>query len=61
MVVQAANMALRREALALPDGLRGSGAQAHFEVAMCLWARKRDWRIVYDPAIVVDHYRGAAV
>ncbi len=58
MVLQAVNMAFRREALALPHGLRGSGAQAHFEVAMCLWARRRGWRLVYDPAIVVDHFRG---
>jgi GT2 family glycosyltransferase len=58
MVLQGANMAFRRQALALPESLRGSGAQAHFEVATCLWARKRGWRLVYDPSVVVDHYRG---
>lgn len=47
--------AYRREALALPRALRGEGAQAHFEVALCLWARKHGWRLVYDPSIVVDH------
>jgi GT2 family glycosyltransferase len=57
-VLQAANMAFRREALALPLSLRGSGAQAHFEVATCLWARKRGWRLVYDPSVIVDHFRG---
>ena len=58
MVLQGANMAFRRHAFALPESLRGSGAQAHFEVATCLWARKRGWRLVYDPSVVVDHYRG---
>jgi GT2 family glycosyltransferase len=58
MVLQGGNMAFRREALALPGSLRGSGAQAHFEVATCLWARKRGWRLIYDPSAVIDHYRG---
>lgn len=58
MVLQGVNMAFRREALALPESLRGSGAQAHFEVAACLWARKRGWRLVYDPTAIVDHFRG---
>jgi glycosyltransferase involved in cell wall biosynthesis len=57
-VLKAVNMAFRREALALPRTLRGSGAQVHFEVATGLWARQRGWRLVYDPAIVVDHYPG---
>ena len=48
--------AYRREALALPAGLRGEGAQVHFEVALCLWARNHGWRLVYDPSIVVDHH-----
>jgi GT2 family glycosyltransferase len=55
-LLKGANMAFRRAALAIPEGLRGSGAQVHQEVSMCLWARKRGWKIVYDPAIVVDHY-----
>jgi glycosyltransferase involved in cell wall biosynthesis len=58
MVLKGANMAFRREAIALPEGLRGSGAQVHFEVAMCLWARARNWRLVYDPSALVDHYIG---
>lgn len=57
-VLKAVNMAFRREALALPRRLRGRGAQVHFEVATGLWARQRGWRLVYDPAIVVDHYPG---
>ncbi len=58
MVLKAVNMAFRREALRLPAGLRGEGAQAHFEVATCLWARRRGWRLLYDPQLVVDHYPG---
>lgn len=56
-VVKGCNSAFRREALAVPKSLRGLGAQAHHEVATCLWAGARGWRIVYDPAIVVDHFR----
>lgn len=59
MVLKAVNMAFRREALALPRTLRGTGAQVHFEVAVAGWARARGWRLVYDPQIIVDHYPGA--
>jgi len=41
----------------LPRGLRGTGAQSHFEVGLSLWARKQGWRLVYDPSIVIDHFR----
>jgi GT2 family glycosyltransferase len=57
-VLKAANMVFRRPALALPDGLRGAGAQVHFEVATSLWAIDRGWRLVYDPTLVVDHLAG---
>jgi GT2 family glycosyltransferase len=57
-VLKAANMVFRRPALALPDGLRGAGAQVHFEVATSLWAIDQGWRLVYDPALVVDHLAG---
>lgn len=56
MLLKGANMAFRRAALAIPEGLRGQGAQVHQEVSMCLWARKQGWKLVYDPAIIVDHY-----
>jgi glycosyltransferase involved in cell wall biosynthesis/GT2 family glycosyltransferase len=57
-VLKAVNMAFRREALVFPSGLRGRGAQVNFEVAMCLAARSRGWRVLFDPAIAVDHYPG---
>ena len=55
MVLKAAGMAFRRVALALPTGLRGAGAQAHFEVGMSLSALRRGWELIYDPTAVVDH------
>jgi glycosyltransferase involved in cell wall biosynthesis len=57
-VAKAVNMAVRRAALAFPTGLRGSGAQVHHEVATCLWAKSRGWRVRYDPSILVDHNHG---
>jgi glycosyltransferase involved in cell wall biosynthesis len=55
MVLKAVGVAFRRIALALPRGLRGAGAQVHFEVGMSLGARRRGWRLVYDPSALVDH------
>ena len=28
----------------------------HFEVAFCLALKRQGWMLIYDPAIVVDHY-----
>jgi glycosyltransferase involved in cell wall biosynthesis len=55
-VLKGVNLAVRREAAAMPAGLRGAGAQPHWEVALCLWAKARGWRTVYDPDLLVDHY-----
>ncbi len=52
------NMAFRREALVLPTGLRGSGAQVHNELVACLSAIRNGWQLVYDPSIIVDHFPG---
>jgi glycosyltransferase involved in cell wall biosynthesis len=57
-VLKGVNCMYRRSAVAIPENLRGSGAQAHFEVAVGLRAKARGWRLVYDPSIVVDHYPG---
>jgi glycosyltransferase involved in cell wall biosynthesis/GT2 family glycosyltransferase len=56
MVLKGVGMAFRRDALQLPRGLRGSGAQVHFEVGASLSALRRGWRLVYDPSAVVDHH-----
>jgi GT2 family glycosyltransferase len=50
------NAAYRRQALGLPRGLRGAGAQAHFEIAVGRYARAQGYRLVYDPQISVEHY-----
>lgn len=58
-ILKGADMAYRRE-LAAPLGfdprLRGSGSQVHNEASLCLPLRAAGWRIVYDPAIAVDHH-----
>jgi glycosyltransferase involved in cell wall biosynthesis len=38
--------------------LRGSGAQVHWEILLCLAIKRAGWRLVYDPEITVDHYLG---
>jgi hypothetical protein len=52
------NMAFRSDALAFakPGLLRGAGAQPHNEPIMCRWVQKQGLRVVYDPAIAVDHF-----
>jgi GT2 family glycosyltransferase len=50
------NSAYRRRALGIPMGLRGTGAQAHLEIAVGRYARAHGYRLVYDPAITVEHH-----
>jgi GT2 family glycosyltransferase len=57
-VLKGVNMSLRRELWRLEPGLRGSGAEVHWEVALCLLAKSHGWRLVYDPAAQVDHFPG---
>jgi glycosyltransferase involved in cell wall biosynthesis len=47
--------ALLRE-LRIDERLRGVGTEHHWELALCLALRARGMRIVYDPAIAVEHY-----
>ena len=37
-------------------GLKGMGAQVHFELGIGLELIARGWSLVYDPAILVDHF-----
>jgi hypothetical protein len=55
-VLKGVNMAIRRVALAFPDGLLGTGAQSHFEIATSLYVVDAGLRVLYDSEIVVDHY-----
>jgi glycosyltransferase involved in cell wall biosynthesis len=55
VVLKGVNCAYRRAALALPKGLRGEGAQAHFELAVGAYARQHGWQLNYDADLVVQH------
>ena len=57
-VLKGANMAFARRALALPAGLRGQGAQVHYEIATCLQAQRLGWKLLYDPSLRVRHDPG---
>ncbi|MFN8024890.1 MAG: glycosyltransferase [Acidimicrobiia bacterium] len=56
-VVKGVNMAYRAEALAIPraGALAGGHTEMHSEILICAWARRRGWRIRYDPAVTLDH------
>jgi hypothetical protein len=56
MVLKGVNMGFRRAAFAIPDGVRGRRNQTHWEIAICGWARRRGWDLVYDPTLIVHHY-----
>jgi cellulose synthase/poly-beta-1,6-N-acetylglucosamine synthase-like glycosyltransferase len=58
-LLKGVNMAFRREALRglrIDERLRGLGAQPHWEIDLCLRVISAGWELLYDPAIVVDHY-----
>jgi GT2 family glycosyltransferase len=58
-VLKGVNMAFRREAigtLRFDARLRGSGAQVHCEMGFSLDVRRRGWKLVYDPALLVEHF-----
>jgi glycosyltransferase involved in cell wall biosynthesis len=58
-VLKGVNMSFRTRAL---DGIRfetrllGGGAQVCNELGVSLAVKQRGWRLVYDPAVAVDHY-----
>ena len=45
---------LRR--VGVDERLIGRGNVVHWEMAMCLPLRRAGWRIVYDPALTLDHH-----
>ena len=58
-VLKGANMSYRRAALAgvrFDARLRGSGAQVHNDLALSLAVGRVGWKLLYDPAVAVDHY-----
>ena len=63
-LLKGVNMSFRRTAI---EGLRfdtrllGNGAQVHNELGFTLALRRAGWRLIYDPAVAVDHVHGPRV
>ncbi len=58
-VLKGANCAYRARllrAVGFDTRLAGSSAQLFWELALCLPIRRAGWRLVYDPAIAVEHH-----
>jgi GT2 family glycosyltransferase len=58
-VLKGANCAYRApllRAVRFDTRLAGQGAQLFWELALCLPIRRAGWRLVYDPAIAVEHH-----
>ncbi len=58
-VIKGANMSYRVSAigsLRFDSRLLGVGAQVHNDMCFSLRLRRRGWRILYDPAVAVDHF-----
>jgi glycosyltransferase involved in cell wall biosynthesis len=58
-VLKGVNLSVRGKLLReirFDERLRGVGTEHHWELALCLTLRRLGYRIVYDPAIAVDHY-----
>lgn len=58
-VLKGVNLAVRAALLhtrRFDRRLRGAGAQMFWELSLSLWLRREGWRLVYDPAIAVDHH-----
>jgi hypothetical protein len=59
-VLKGVNMSFRRQAIGtmrFDERMRGTGAQVHFEIAFCLALKRAGWKLLYDPALTVDHYQ----
>ena len=58
-ILKGVNMSFRRTALegiACDSRLLGQGAQVHFEAALSLAVKHRNWELIYDPNVAVDHF-----
>jgi GT2 family glycosyltransferase len=58
-VLKGANMSFRRAAIQsvrFDERLRGTGAQVHNDLAFSLAVKRAGWKLIYDPAVAVDHY-----
>lgn len=58
-LLKGVNMSFRKtaiEGLKFDHRLLGTGAQVYNEMLFSLEVKKRGWKLIYDPAISVDHY-----
>jgi glycosyltransferase involved in cell wall biosynthesis len=55
------NLSVRRDLWHLDERLQGTDIQTHWEMDVSLGVRRRGLRVIYDPALVVDHYPRARV
>ncbi|WP_175836196.1 glycosyltransferase family 2 protein [Burkholderia anthina] len=58
-MLKGANMSYRRAAIArlrFDTRLRGAGAQVHNDMGFSMHVQREGWKLVYDPAIAVDHF-----
>lgn len=57
-VLKGVNCAFRApllRAVGFDARLRGDGAQMYWELGVCLPLRRAGWRLIYDPAVAVEH------
>lgn len=60
-VLKGANMSYRKSAIArqrFDERLLGTGSQIHNDMAFSLGLRRAGWKLIYDPAVAVNHYEG---
>ena len=60
-ILKGANMSYRRAAignLLFDTRLQGTGAEVHNDRGFSLKIRKAGWKLIYDPAVSIDHHHG---
>ena len=60
-ILKGVNMSFRHSAIQnrrFDLRMRGTSTQTHFEIEFCLALKGAGWKLIYDPAIAVDHYVG---
>lgn len=58
-VLKGVNMSFRADLakkIRLDARLKGTGAQVHNELALSLAVQREGWKLIYDPAVLVDHF-----
>ncbi|WP_245699668.1 glycosyltransferase [Paenibacillus glacialis] len=58
-VLKGVNMSFRASVvknIKLDNRLRGSGAQVHNDMGLCLAVKRAGWKLIYDPNVSVNHF-----